>query len=164
MRRRKRVLPWFVALVVILGGIGLYWFQPWKLFTSSRIEETPPAAATTLAAGTFIKHEHATSGQAEVVRLPDGKHQLVLRELATSDGPELRIWLSNQPVVDGEAGWTLFDDGKWVDLGQLKATHGTHVYDIPDGTDIAEYTSVTIWCRRFAVSFGAAALKQTAGL
>ena len=155
---RKRVLLWGAVIVLILGGFGLYWFQPWKLFTSSRVDEIPAAASVAVASGTLITHEHTTSGKAELMRLPDGRHQLVLRDLATSDGPDLRIWLSDQPVVEGQAGWRLFDDGKWVELGRLKATHGTHVYDVPDGADVTQYTSVTIWCKRFAVSFGAAAL------
>lgn len=159
--RKRKVLRWGAIIVVIMGGFGLYWFQPWKLFTSSRIDETPPAAATTVASGTLISHEHTTTGTAELVRLPDGGHRLVLRDLATSDGPDLRIWLSDQPVVDGQAGWGLFDDGKWVELGRLKATHGTQVYDVPDGTDVGRFTSVTIWCKRFSVSFGAAPLNQT---
>ncbi|WP_117211880.1 DM13 domain-containing protein [Allorhizocola rhizosphaerae] len=157
---RRKVLLSGAIVVVILGGFGLYWFQPWKLFTSSRIDETAPAGATTVASGTLITHEHATSGRAELMSLPDGRHQLVLRDLATSDGPDLRIWLTDQPVVDGQAGWSLFDDGKWVELGRLKATHGTQVYDVPRGTDVVQFTSVTIWCRRFAVSFGAADLSQ----
>jgi hypothetical protein len=32
------------------------------------------------------------------------------------------------------------------------------VYEIPHDADLAALRSVTIWCRRFSVSFGAAAL------
>ena len=83
--------------------------------------------------GTLVTHEHDTSGTAQLVRLPDGRYQLVLRDLATSDGPDLRVWLTDQPVLPGRAGWQVFDDGKYVELGRLKGTHGTQVYDIPRG-------------------------------
>jgi len=168
--------------VVALGAFGLYWFQPWKLFTSKAVNDVAPVVvasagtaspdaqavatptarpAVLVANGTFVTHEHDTSGTAEVVRLPDGKHQLVFRDLSTSDGPDLRVWLTDQPVVAGRAGWHLFDDGKYLEVGRLKGTHGTLVYDLPADVDPAAFTSVTIWCKRFAVSFGAAPLVAT---
>ncbi len=173
--RRKVLLSGLVA-AVILGGFGLYWFQPWKLFTSKTVNDAapvvasqtavPPASAPSSAApvatlvgqGTLVTHEHDTSGTAQLVRLPDGKLQLVLRDLATSDGPDLRVWLTDQPVLPGRAGWHVFDDGKYVEVGRLKGTHGTQVYDVPAQVQAGQYTSVTIWCKRFSVSFGAAPL------
>ncbi|GGM23757.1 DM13 domain-containing protein [Micromonospora yangpuensis] len=111
-----------------------------------------------LAAGEFVTHEHDTSGVAQVVELPDGRRQLVLRDLATSNGPDLRVWLTDQPVLPGVAGWRVFDDGEWVELGRLKGNRGTQAYDIPASVDLTALTSVSIWCKRFSVSFGAAGL------
>jgi len=177
--RGKRVWGIGAAGVVVLGAFGLYWFQPWKLFTSETVNDTAPVVvasvdtpsptagdvssltvqpAVLVARGTFVTHEHDTLGTAEIVRLADGRNQLVLRDLSTSDGPDLRVWLTDQPVVAGRAGWHLFDDGKYVEVGRLKGTHGTLVYDLPANVDLAAFTSVTIWCKRFAVSFGAAPL------
>ncbi|MCI0690182.1 MAG: DM13 domain-containing protein, partial [Sporichthyaceae bacterium] len=76
----------------------------------------------------------------------------------TSNGPDLQVWLTDQPVIPGNAGWFVFDDGRYVQLGPLKANRGNQVYDIPAGTDLTGLTSVSIWCKRFAVSFGAAPL------
>ena len=93
-----------------------------------------------------------------VVRHPDGRHTLELVDLDTSDGPDLRVWLSDQPVREGTAGWRVFDDGRWVELGELKGNKGNQVYEIPAGADLTALRSVSIWCKRFSVSFGAAAL------
>ena len=71
---------------------------------------------------------------------------------------DLRVWLSDQPVKPGTAGWKVFDDGRWVELGRLKGNKGNQVYDVPRDADLKALRSVTIWCKRFAVSFGAAAL------
>ncbi|GIH04800.1 hypothetical protein Rhe02_28670 [Rhizocola hellebori] len=173
---RRKILWWGVAAVFILGAFGLYWFQPWKLFTSKTVNDAAPVViatqpasssapapsaapvATLVGQGALVTHEHTTSGTAQLVLLPDGKLQLVLRDLATSDGPDLRIWLTDQPVLEGRAGWHVFDDGKYVELGRLKGTHGTQVYDVPADVRAGQYSSVTIWCKRFAVSFGAAPL------
>jgi hypothetical protein len=118
-----------------------------------------PAANALVAAGSFITHEHETSGDVQLVRLADGRVQLVLRDLVTSDGPDLRVWLTDQPVRRGAAGWRVFDDGAWVELGRLKGNRGDQVYEVPADADLDRLRSVSIWCRRFAVSFGAAALR-----
>jgi Electron transfer DM13 len=144
--------------VLALVAFGLHWFQPWKLFTSRTIIDSPPASATLIASGALVSHEHETSGMVDLVQLPDGRYQVILRELSSSDGPDLRLWMTDQDVLPGGQGSELFDDGKWVELGRMKGTHGLQVYDVPPGTDVSQFKSVTIWCRRFSVSFGAAPL------
>ncbi|MEV4828053.1 DM13 domain-containing protein [Micromonospora sp. NPDC049257] len=108
--------------------------------------------------GEFVSHEHDTSGTARIVRTADGGHRLELVGLDTSNGPDLKVWLTDQPVRTGRAGWGVFDDGRRVELGRLKGNKGDQAYAIPSGADPAGLTSVAIWCQRFAVSFGAAPL------
>jgi hypothetical protein len=43
----------------------------------------------------------------------------------------------------------------------LKGNHGSQNYPLPPGLDLTRYTSVSIWCDRFEVSFGAAELRRT---
>jgi hypothetical protein len=171
-----------VVLSVVGAGFGLYWFQPWKLWQDETVDEAlpgvvatspPPAAAPaaesptpdagprTVAGGELISHEHATSGTAELVRLADGSHVVRLENLDTSNGPDLHVWLTDAPVKEGKAGWGVFDDGEYVSLGKLKGNKGSQNYTVPDGIDPSRYTSVSIWCDRFDVSFGAAELART---
>jgi hypothetical protein len=176
---RRRLTPpvvWSLALVgvviCVVGGVGLVLFEPWRLFTSTTVEEAAPGpvasvdsdgqaadTAVVLARGTFISHEHDTTGSVLLLRLPDGSRLLRLENLSTSDGPDLRVWLTDAPVVKGSSGWTVFDDGRHVELGELKGNRGSQNYPVPEGTDVAGLTSVTIWCTRFHVSFGAAPLR-----
>ncbi|MGK5521873.1 DM13 domain-containing protein [Micromonospora sp. URMC 107] len=180
MRTRlfRAPLTWVVVVVLAAGSaFGLYWFQPWKLVTDAEVDEalssveptpapvgsaTPataaPAGPVLVGRGDFVTHEHDTSGSARIVRRPDGRHRLELVGLATSNGPDLRVWLTDQPVRSGTAGWRVFDDGRWVELGRLKGNRGDQGYDIPADVDLTGLTSVSIWCKRFAVSFGAAPL------
>jgi len=184
MGRAWKVLtrPLVIAvLVVAVGGVGfgLYWFQPWKLWQDETVEEAlpqvaetsaPPAAASqtpttsagpqTLASGELISHEHATSGTVKLVRLADGSHVVRLENLDTSNGPDLRVWLTDAPVKAGKAGWHVFDDGQHVSLGKLKGNKGSQNYAVPKDVDPARYSSVSIWCDRFDVSFGAAELTR----
>lgn len=110
------------------------------------------------AEGTFISHEHSTSGTARVTSLPDGSRILRLADLDTENGPDLKVWLAAAPVIEGADGWFVFDDDEYVDLGPLKGNKGNQNYAIPADVDITELSSVTIWCDRFSVSFGAADL------
>jgi hypothetical protein len=183
----SRLIRWPVtwgAVIVLAAGatFGLYWFQPWTLVVNERVDDalsTPvspvpgetsdaergasptPAVAgpVVVAAGDFVAHKHATSGTARIIRNSDGSHQLELVELNTSNGPDLKVWLSDQPVIEGEDGWHVFGEGTWLDLGALKGNQGNQVYDLPAGADPGDYISVTIWCERFPVSFGAAGLR-----
>jgi hypothetical protein len=181
-RLLTRPAVWVVIAALGIGGAGaLYWFQPWRLFTDTVVTDTlsslpssaPQPAGTSpapaevpatavIAQGSFVTHEHDTSGQARVVRNPDGTHQLELIGLATSDGPDLRVWLSDQHVRTGTAGWRVFDDGRHVELGKLKGNHGDQVYRVAADIDPNAFRSVSIWCKRFSVSFGAAELKTAA--
>ncbi|MFE9028222.1 DM13 domain-containing protein [Streptomyces iakyrus] len=182
--RKTQGRPWVIGvLVVALVGVslGLYWFQPWKLWQDETVQEAlpsaiapsaPPAGAPsaspspaprprTLAGGELISHEHATSGKVKLVRLADGSHVVRLEDLDTSNGPDLRVWLTDAPVKEGRAGWHVFDDGTYVSLGKLKGNKGSQNYIVPADVDPSRYTSVSIWCDRFDVSFGAAELVRT---
>ena len=177
IRLLRSPLTW-VAIVALGAGaaLGLYWFQPWKLVTDRTVTEslsspvpalpapasTPAADATAgptiVSAGEFVTHEHDTSGSARIVRAADGSHTLEIVGLDTSNGPDLRVWLTDQPLRSGVAGWRVFDDGARVELGRLKGNRGDQVYALPSDLDPTAYRSVSIWCKRFSVSFGAAPL------
>ncbi|WP_369374229.1 DM13 domain-containing protein [Streptomyces sp. cg36] len=174
-RARRRIVVTALVATVAVVGAGLYWFQPWKLWQDETVREALPgasrqagahtsgrggAAPRTLADGTLISHEHSTSGSVRIVRLADGSRVLRLENLDTSNGPDLRVWLTDAPVREGVGGWRVFDDGKHVSLGELKGNKGDQNYAVPPGVNLADYTSVTIWCDRFDVSFGAAALRS----
>ena len=183
-----RILSSLLVVVVAAAALGLYWFQPWKLFTDETVHDALPAVAVTAAAapsaaavpssgpsdatsivppaerllstGTFVSHEHATHGRVSIVQRADGTRVLAVANLDTSNGPDLRVWLSNAPVLTTEASWYTFDDDQYqhVSLGALKGNLGDQVYDIPAAADLTKLVTVTIWCDRFNVSFGAAAL------
>jgi hypothetical protein len=187
MGRVRKVLTRPVAVgvlvvAVVAVGAGLYWFQPWKLWQDETVTEALPAVTgtptpsaspsrsapaspesagpATLASGELISHEHATSGEVKLLRLADGSHILRLEDLDTSNGPDLHVWLTDAPVKEGRAGWGVFDDGKYVSLGKLKGNKGDQNYRLPADVDPAAFTSVSIWCDRFDVSFGAAELAR----
>ena len=186
MSRRRALWLTVTAAVAACVTLALLWFEPWKLVVDDKVDEALPAVATEsvpvpsasvletgaaatshaaaaprpaaelLERGTFISHEHSTSGTVSVVRQPDGSRVLAIANLRTSNGPLLKVWLTDRAVT--KDGWHVFDDGKYLNLGGLKGNIGNQVYRIPDSADLSVLHSVTIWCDRFDVSFGAAEL------
>jgi Electron transfer DM13 len=174
---KRVIIPVLVVIATIGVATGLYLFQPWRIFTTSTVTEDVPVASQParptagpsvepsanapreLLMGELISHEHASSGRVIILELSDGSRILRIEGLDTSDGPDLRVWLSDAAVIEGAAGWHVFDDGAYLDLGALKANKGDHNYAIPPGAELGDYKSISIWCARFAVSFAAAELK-----
>ena len=111
----------------------------------------------TLASGRFTSLEHGTTGRAAVIELEDGSRFLRLEDLETSNGPDLRVILTDQPLSDD---WHVWDDGTYVDLGALKGNLGSSNYEIPRGVDPADFQTAVVWCRRFSVGFGVAPLER----
>lgn len=115
---------------------------------------TTAPVVTTVAIGQFIDRSHPTRGTASV--LTDGTDQRFLRfeDFETDNGPDLDVYLV-PASADSHA--EVFDDD-FVDLGTLKGNVGAQNYEIPPEVDLDRYSTVVIWCTRFAVAFGAADL------
>ena len=177
--RRRALVRTLIAAGAALAVVALALFEPWKLVIDDRVDEAAPAAApaaapvvpdtpaapvepVVLARGELISHEHESTGSVAVLELPDGSRVLRLEDLSTSNGPDLQVWISDAPVIEGRDGWHVFDDGRHLDLGDLKGNIGSSNYPLPPEADLTQLSSVSIWCERFAVSFAAAALQPVA--
>jgi Electron transfer DM13 len=163
--RNRRVLAALGALALGLAAFVLLYFEPQKLFIDDVVHEAAPVASAPAAAspqpatrvlstGRFRSYEHATSGRARVLELPDGRRYVRFDRFSTSNGPALKVYLS---AVSATGPGDAFDD-RYVDLGDLKGNIGEQNYAIPRGVDLGRYRSVVVWCKRFSVPFGAAAL------
>jgi hypothetical protein len=159
-----------LAMLVLLGA-AIYWFGPQRLFLDREVAEALPTPTLAgdpsagdapmdgsdgiqeLAAGEFRSLEHGTTGLARIVELEDGSRFVRLEDLDTSDGPDLRVYLTDQPVSDN---WAIWDDGEYVDLGALKGNVGDSNYRVAEDLDLTRFRTVVIWCRRFTVGFGVA--------
>jgi electron transfer DM13 len=167
------VVP-LLAVGAMALAVAAYLFAPWKLVVDQEVNEPlpglargtdrassmhdPTPAPRVVAQGRFVSHEHQTSGRVKALELGDGSRVLRIENLETSNGPDLRVWVTDSEVLTGRAGWFVFDDGRHVDLGPLRGNLGNQNYAVPAGVDLDQLRAVSIWCRRFHVSFGAAEL------
>jgi electron transfer DM13 len=171
-RSRRRLITVVAIAVAVVGTGGLLWFQPQKLFIDETVNEAVPGASVmtddTMSgshgampdamqramaddlSGTFSSLAHETKGRAVVREIADGSRVLRLEDFETSNGPDVRVYLSagSKDAYGKDA----------VDLGGLKGNVGNQNYAVPSGTDLDRYDTVVIWCRRFTVAFGAAKL------
>ena len=54
----------------------------------------------------------------------------------------------------------LKDNTEKLELGKLKGNEGDQNYEIPAGTDLTKFRTVSIYCERFNANFGAAPLEK----
>jgi electron transfer DM13 len=151
---------WKVTLVaLIIAGAGAWYaFRPERLFINQSVNEqfpTASAASNQLASGQFHSGAHETKGVATVFQLADGKKTLRLTNFATSNGPDVHVYLV--AVTDAKDSDSV-TKAEFVDLGTLKGNIGDQNYELPANADLAKYRAVTIWCKRFSVNFGTAPL------
>ena len=157
-----------IGVTVVALAIAWYAFRPELLFVNKTVsEEFPggPAMASiekgpiAVTKGNFKGLAHETKGLASIYQLADGKRTLRLSEFATSNGPDVHVYLVAAEV---EKGNDAAKEAGFIDLGSMKGNIGDQNYDIPTDADLDKYRTVSIWCARFGMNFGSAALDAPA--
>jgi pentapeptide MXKDX repeat protein len=116
-------------------------------------------SAKRLFTGKFSGKVHKTEGRATVYQQADGKLLLRLTGFKTSNGPDVHVVLL--AIKDqSENANSLKSNTERVELGKLKGNEGDQNYEIPAGTDLSKFTTVSIYCERFNANFGAAPLEK----
>lgn len=118
---------------------------------TSRPPGPTPFAPRRIATGTFRGTDdfHFGRGTASIVETRPGRYTLRFEDFSVRNGPDLFVYLS--PVADDYA------DGA-LELGRLKATDGAFGYELPAGTDPADFASAIVWCKQFSHLFAVAPL------
>jgi hypothetical protein len=158
----------FAGVGLVILALGWYAFRPELLFVNKTVNEEFPGGATAamekgsliVSQGSFKSLAHETQGLASVYQLPDGKRTLRLTEFGTSNGPDVRVYLTAAEI---EKGNDALKEAGFIDLGAMKGNKGDQNYDIPAEADLNKLKHVTIWCRRFGVNFATAPLALVKG-
>lgn len=105
----------------------------------------PPVLVT--ASGTIEATAlHPASGTVALLT-QDEKTYVRYENFETIGGPDLRVYLAKDR-----------DAKEFIDLGPLRGTQGSLVYEIPSGVSPSDYPYVLVWCRAFGVLFNSAKL------
>jgi len=177
-RRRREMWPALAAFVVTAAAGGIYLGTqtlidakvdenvvtartparpaapaPARARANRRAKPRPAPANALLAKGSFRSLEHETTGVAQAIEVRGRGRVLTLTHFQTSNGPDLRVYLSAGSVSQGSSGEA------FRELGKLKGNIGDQQYEIPHGLDLGRFSTVLIWCRAFSAGFGLAPLR-----
>ena len=150
-----------IAAVAVL--VAWYAFRPERLVVNRQVDEAMPAApgsssAQPLESGQFYSILHPTEGVATIYQMVDGTHVLRLTSFKTSNGPDVHVYMV---AADDAKDVATVQNAGFVDLGVIKGNIGDQNYTLGSDLDLAKFRAVSIWCKRFSVNFGAAALRPT---
>ena len=150
-----------VAVIALLGAWDA--FRPERLVVNRSVNEAMPSApgassAQPLESGRFYSILHPTEGTATIYQMGDGTRVLRFTSFSTSNGPDVHVYMV---AADDAKDAATVQKAGFVDLGVIKGNMGDQNYTLGSELDLAKYRSVSIWCKRFSVNFGAAALRAT---
>jgi hypothetical protein len=153
---------WKVGIPTLVVALFIAWyaFRPERLIVNRRVQEESPtlkgdSPAQILVSGTFYSVLHPTEGTATIFRLADGSRLLRLTHFKTSNGPDVHIYMvAAGDAKDSES----VERAGFIDLGSIKGNIGDQNYTLGPNVDLLKYRTVSVWCKRFRVNFGAASL------
>ena len=159
MKKWKLAIP--IAAIAIF--VAWYAFRPERLVVNRRVDEAMPAAQGSsapqpLVSGQFYSILHPTAGTATIYRMGDGSRVLRFTGFSTSNGPDVHVYMV---AADDAKDAAAVERAGFIDLGVIKGNVGDQNYTLGTDLDLAKYRAISIWCKRFSVNFGAAALRPT---
>ena len=166
-----------IAALGIFAWLAFGFFGIQALFYDRVVDEALPAivlqAATqedmntntskVLGRGSFQQGDstYIIAGNA-VLSEVDGKRMVSFTNFTVTNGPDLFVYLVKTNSTDNQTVKSTAKAGDFVNIAVLKGNIGNQNYEIPADLNLADYQTVSIWCRRFGRNFGAAYLKSAA--
>ena len=149
-----------IAAVVVL--VVWYAFRPERLVINRRVDEAMPGGEgdsppQALFSGHFYSIAHPTEGIATIYWTGGADRVLRLTSFSTSNGPDVHVYMV---AADDAKDVATVQQAGFIDLGVLKGNIGDQNYMLSGDVDLRKYRAVSIWCKRFSVNFGTAALKR----
>ena len=97
---------------------------------------------------------HQARGSFEVATVSGASELHLGKDFSVEKGPDVYVVLSK-----GEKG-----GATGLSLGKLKQFSGEQALAIPAGTDLAAYSHVVLWCKKYDTTMGAAPLASGQGM
>ena len=150
-----------IPIVVVAAVAAWYAFRPERLVVNRRVDEVMPTvqgglSSQPLVSGQFYSILHPTAGTATIYQMGNGTRVLRFTNFTTSNGPDVHVYMV---ASDDAKDVATVQQAGFIDLGVIKGNIGDQNYALDFDLDLAKYRAVSIWCKRFSVNFGAAALK-----
>ncbi|MEO9970941.1 MAG: DM13 domain-containing protein [Hyphomonadaceae bacterium] len=134
---------------IALGTTALTFVAPTAFAQADAAVSTASEAA--LPSGEFIKKKKKLKGDWSVVERDGNTYIQFDENFRAARGPDLKIFLSPSDVAS-VTGDTAVDGS--LNLGELQSTKGAQEYLVPEGVNLADYSSVLVHCEQYAVLWG----------
>ena len=125
----------------------LFACQKSEITTSDSAPIVLAATDTTLFSGSFVNGVHTVTGDVKIVKGADKKNYLVLTNLKSEAGPDIRIYLSEDKTA------------KVFTQIAFPVVNGNSKTEIPETANLTKQKTVLVWCKQYSVLFGSADLK-----
>ena len=157
----KKWARFAIPIAAVVAFVVWYAFRPERLVVNRQVDEAMPttrggSSAQPLESGQFYSILHPTGGTATISQMGDGSRILRLTSFSTSNGPDVHVYMV---AADDAKDVATVEKAGFVDLGVIKGNIGDQNYALSSDLDLTKYRAVSIWCKRFSVNFGAAALR-----
>jgi hypothetical protein len=140
------ILKTSVTLIVFFGSLSL--LLSCRKASTEMLNEMVSTDGMVKFSGTFSGvGGQSVAGQAKIY-VVNNLYQLKLEAFSTSNGPDLKVHLSNAATPSG-----------FISLGDSKSTNGNQVYDITGMADFKVHRFVLIHCEHSNHLYGRAELK-----
>ena len=132
---------------IIITLISVVLLMGCKKTSTRTLDEMVDPVSTLLYSGPFANAGgENVSGMAKIY-VTANKYSLKLENFSSSNGPDLKVYLSLGPTPTG-----------FISLGDLKSTNGNQVYEITGTPDFTKHKFVLIHCERYNHLYGSAEL------
>jgi hypothetical protein len=157
----KKWIKVAIPVAAVAAFFAWYAFRPERLVVNRHVDEALPASPggsspQPLVSGQFYSILHPTAGTATVYQMGDGSRVLRFTGFSASNGPDVHIYMV---AADDAKDAATVQKAGFIDLGVIKGNVGDQNYTLAGDLDLAKYRAVSVWCKRFSVNFGAAALR-----
>jgi hypothetical protein len=106
-------------------------------------EKVDKTLSTEKAKGNFSNGPHGMVSGLAKIYTKGSETQLALENFSSSNGPNLMVYLSKEK-----------DPVNFINLGDLKATGGNQLYNIPQNIKFTDYTYALIYCKAHSKLWG----------
>lgn len=145
----KKKLLYFVGALVLVAILAFAYYAISPLFRNIKADDAAPSSGVQSRSAQVIGTTgHPASGTVRIVEA-EGKAYVRYENFKTINGPDIYVYLSKD-----------LDANEYVNLGRVRATEGNINYEIPVGTNVADYKYVLTWCKQFGVLFNSADISQ----
>jgi hypothetical protein len=143
-----------LALTLIVLGTGSVALPTFAQDAKTSANEMVAPGNTQSAA--FVKVDAKATGTSRIVTKNGRTYIELSKDFTLGDAPAPVVTLY-KAVVPPKKG---YEAGQYLSLAPLKSFKGRQSYVLPANTDLSEYQSVAIWCKKFDVTLAYAPIAR----